>query len=245
LTIVEGEAFANVGVALVLVQFLVPGALVAAPHLLLAPLVLRMLAASFGGAVIGVAFGLAAGLCISRIRLRAVQFAVCALGAFGAYDAAAACGTSGIFAAAAAGIVMQMRSRIAQGPKAELDAAWQAAAFLCNAIVFALIGLTLRIDTLFHEPRLLVAVIVAIMLARLVLAYGLAPLRGLTNEPQRWKNVIALAGLRGGLSLALVIGLPAALPMRAEIRDAVFAVVFATLIVQGNLIPLALRRVAL
>jgi Na+:H+ antiporter len=245
ITIVEGESIANDAVALVLVQALVPLALLAAPHPNVAMLTLRMLAASGLGAVVGAAFGLLAGLTLGRARIAALQFAICALAAFGAYELAAACGASGVFAVATAGIVARLRANIPEAAQSNVDAAWQAAAFICNAIVFALIGLTLRIDRLFHEPLLLASVVVAIVFARLVLAYGVVPLRGLTRDPWRWKNVIALAGLRGGLSLALTIGLPAALPMRSEIRDAVFAVVFATLVVQGNVIPLALRRFGL
>ena len=57
-----------------------------------------------------------------------------------------------------------------------------------------------------------------------------------------WRVTVVFAGLRGGLSLALALALPATLPYREEIVDAVFGVVLFTLIVQGiSLEPLLAR----
>jgi NhaP-type Na+/H+ or K+/H+ antiporter len=51
-----------------------------------------------------------------------------------------------------------------------------------------------------------------------------------------------LAGIRGGLALALALSLPAQIAHRAEIIDAVFAGVLFTVVVQGLLIgPYAAR----
>jgi NhaP-type Na+/H+ or K+/H+ antiporter len=86
-------------------------------------------------------------------------------------------------------------------------------------------------------------VLVAVVLSRALLAYGLVPfvaaLRGRSHA------AIALAGVRGGLSLALALGLPNEVVGRPLIIDAVFAVVFATLIVQGSTIAPLLRRLRL
>jgi CPA1 family monovalent cation:H+ antiporter len=51
--------------------------------------------------------------------------------------------------------------------------------------------------------------------------------------------------LRGGLSLALALGLPQSFPDRAPIVDAVFAVVFLTVVVQGWTLEPVLRRIRL
>ncbi|MDQ2858367.1 MAG: hypothetical protein M3R53_06905 [Candidatus Eremiobacteraeota bacterium] len=52
------------------------------------------------------------------------------------------------------------------------------------------------------------------------------------------------SGLRdcGALSLALALGLPADFPSRAQIIDAVFAVVFLTLVVQRWALAPLIRR---
>jgi CPA1 family monovalent cation:H+ antiporter len=245
LTIVEGESVANDGVALALVQSLVPLAIPAAVHLSVPAVVTQMLAVAGGGVLAGTILAVPAGLAMRAPLGLALNVALTVAVAYASYAAAAAIGVSGIFAVAAAGITLRTLARIpADGPMAlSVDRAWDATAFVCNAVVFALVGLSLRLDRLVHEPLLIVYVLAAVVGARLVLAYALVPLRGLTDAPGQWRSAIALAGLRGGLSLVLAIGLPAALGSRDVIRDAVFGVVFATLILQGPLIGPLLRRV--
>jgi CPA1 family monovalent cation:H+ antiporter len=58
-----------------------------------------------------------------------------------------------------------------------------------------------------------------------------------------WMHTIALAGLRGGLSLALALGLPLDFPARPQILDAVFAVVFGTVVIGGWTLGPILRRI--
>jgi NhaP-type Na+/H+ or K+/H+ antiporter len=51
--------------------------------------------------------------------------------------------------------------------------------------------------------------------------------------------------MRGALSLALVLGLPAQFPQRGAIVDATFAVVLVTLVFQGATIETLLKRLPL
>jgi len=244
LTIVEGESVANDAVALALVQALLPLAIVGAAHPSAPVALVALLEVAGGGVLAGIIVALPAGL-VMRSNLRGAALIVLTIAvAYAAYGAAAALGLSGIFASAAAGITLRSMARLPpQSPAArEIDRVWDGIAFASNAVVFALVGLTLRVDRLLHEPLLLLLVVAAVVLARLVLAYALVPLRGLTTAVRAWQHAIALAGLRGGLSLVLAIGLPATMPGRIEIRDATFAVVFVTLILQGPLIAPLLGR---
>jgi CPA1 family monovalent cation:H+ antiporter len=64
--------------------------------------------------------------------------------------------------------------------------------------------------------------------------------------PQRaWQHVIALSGIRGGISLALALSLPHALPFRDDIVDAVYGVVAITILTQGLLLAPIMRRLPL
>ena len=244
--IVEGESVANDGVALVLVQTFVPLALVGAPHVAAAVAIVHMLVVSGGGTIVGIALAIPFGLALRARLPRAASIAVTVVVAYGSYALASALGLSGIFASAAAGIALRSMSTMrADGADAvAIDRAWDAFAFVVNAVVFALVGLTLRLDRLASEPLLLAGVVFAVGVSRLILAYVLMPLRGLTSDPLRWRHAVALAGLRGGLSLALAIGLPAGIAHREGLRDATFAVVFVTLIVQGVLGAPLLRNIA-
>jgi CPA1 family monovalent cation:H+ antiporter len=164
--------------------------------------------------------------------------------AYGAYALAAVAGASGIFASAAAGVALP-RLALDKGEVRAIERFWDGTAFAANAVVFLLVGLNLRLARIFAEPRLFVAVVVAVVASRAVLAYGLVPLGHRGGVEPGWRHAIALAGLRGGLSLALALGLPRTFPNRAQIIDAVFAVVFLTLVVQGWTLAPLLRRIPL
>ena len=118
-------------------------------------------------------------------------------------------------------------------------------AFLANALVFLLVGLSIRLDRILAEPRLIVTTVAAVIVSRAILAYILVPVRRANDAKRAWRHAVALSGVRGGLSLALALGLPPDFPDRPELIDAVFAVVFLTLVVQGWTLAPLLRRLAL
>ena len=60
-----------------------------------------------------------------------------------------------------------------------------------------------------------------------------------------WRPVIALSGMRGALSVALVISLPADIPLRPQLVDTVFGAVFITLVAQGLAIGPVISRLRL
>jgi CPA1 family monovalent cation:H+ antiporter len=240
-TIVAGESIANDGVAAVLVSVLVPLARGGpAPSI---PATLGTMAyAALGGTAVGIAVALFVTPLLRRERRDWERIVTTLVVAYGSYAAASLCGMSGIFASAAAGIALPSLA-LAKRDARVVEHFWDRTAEIANGLVFLLIGLNLRVDRIAHEPALVAAVLVAVVLSRALLAYGLVPfvaaLRGRSHA------AIALAGVRGGLSLALALGLPNEVVGRPLIIDAVFAVVFATLIVQGSTIAPLLRRLRL
>ena len=241
-TIVEGESIANDGVAFVLWQTVVA---------LQIGTVHPTLLTQFGHAAYVMLAGSAAGVLMARLgapflrRSRApwLEVAITVAVAYGAYGAAAAIGASGVFASAAAGIalaawVLDRRERKV------VARFWDTTAFVANGAVFLLVGLSLQFERIFHEPLLIVATIVTLVIARVGLAYVLVPLSRV-RAANGWRHAIALAGVRGGLSLALALGLPYDFPGRPQIIDAVFAVVFVTIVVQGWTLAPLLRRLRL
>jgi CPA1 family monovalent cation:H+ antiporter len=84
---------------------------------------------------------------------------------------------------------------------------------------------------------------VLVTAARAVAVYGVLPF---LDMPQRaWQHVVALAGIRGGISLALALSLPDGLPFRDEIVATVYGVVAITVLVQGLLLAPIMRRLPL
>ena len=240
LSIIEGESIANDGVAAALTVALASTALGANAHLDAWSIAIATLSTSAIGIAAGIATGVLAAFMIRAVRGELMTVLVTVALAYGAFALANAFGGSGIFASVAAGIVVRRRT---PGGRlgftgAAADRFWDAIAFAANAAVFWLVGLSLNLEAFVSRPVLLAAVLAAVVAARAILAYGLVPLRHLTERAAPWRHTIALAGLRGGLALALALGLPLDFPARNAILHGTFAVVFVTLVLQGALLPL-------
>jgi monovalent cation:H+ antiporter, CPA1 family len=235
-TIVEGEAIANDGVAIVLyalaVSFASSGAVASLPAA-----ALHAIVAIAGGCAIGVASALIVAFVIGRSRSGPLEIAATVVLAFLAYLSADALQCSGVFATAAAGIALRAFARIAPvtDNADDVDTFWSAVAFIVNAMVFLATGLVLQIGRIGDHPLLMAVALAVVVASRVVLA-------ALVIRPMTWRVTFVLAGIRGGLSLALALALPATMPFRAEIVDAVFAVVLFTLIVQGIALEPLLAR---
>jgi len=79
-------------------------------------------------------------------------------------------------------------------------------------------------------------VFLALVVGRAVAVYGLAPLGtrlGSEPIPSKWRHVMVWGGLRGSLSMVLVIGLPLDWAPREPMLLLVFGVVSVSLFVQG------------
>jgi CPA1 family monovalent cation:H+ antiporter len=241
LTIVEGESIANDGVAVVLTGIVT--ALAAG-----APNVPVEVARGAYEALAGVAAGIAAAfLGTPLLRLRrepAIGIAVTVAVAYGSYGAATLAGASGIFASAAAGVALPAFV-LEKSEQRSIERFWDGTALVANGFVFLLVGLSLQFVRIFNEPVLLFSTIGAVVLARVALVYGLLPAFGVGGATRGRRLAITLAGVRGGLSLALALGLAREYPMRSQILDGVFAVVFATIVVQGPMLAPLLRRLDL
>jgi Na+:H+ antiporter len=228
-TIVEAESIANDGVAVVLYA----AALAAATGATVA------WGSSIAGGVVAILGGVAIGaICVVPFWLalaatEASEYEVTATVALAyiAYIAADSMHCSGIFSTAAAAIALRAlvarRSRLSN--RDDVDAFWNSAAYIANAVVFVATGLFIDPVRIFHEPLLVVTAVVVILGSRGVLAL-------LTGHDARARLTIFIAGMRGALPLALALALPQTFSDRAAIIDVVFATVLITLVVQG--IPL-------
>jgi len=118
-------------------------------------------------------------------------------------------------------------------------AVWEVAVFVLNVLAFILVGFQLRAIV----PRLqrqewvefagvAAAVTAAVILARLVWVAGASALPA-ARLGRKEAAVIGWCGMRGTVTLAAALSLPAHFPFRDLILFTAFAVVLATLVVQG------------
>jgi len=252
--LVESESLFNDGVAVVLFGFAInwaqghSGAAAGAG--------LSLLLVSGGGVVIGLAVGAAALGIAGRTSDHLVETAVTGVAAYGAFLAAESLHVSGVIATVSAGLLMgsvgirgtKARLGLSQQGREFVLGLWEFLAFIANSFVFLLIGLAVaRIPFEQLGYKALATAIVLVLLGRAAAVYPLCLIfRGsaLAIEAKR-QHVLWWGGLRGALSLALALSLPASLPMHNAIMIATFAVVTFSVVVQGLTMPALLRWLGL
>jgi CPA1 family monovalent cation:H+ antiporter len=108
-------------------------------------------------------------------------------------------------------------------------------AFLANSVLFLLIGIEVPAALLARYWQLIVVVAVAGLLVRWTLVHGaMAVWQARTRLlPNAWRPVLVWGGLRGGVAIALALGLDPAIPGRDAIVAGAFGLVVFTLLVQG------------
>jgi len=242
-TIVEGESLCNDGIAAVLYGAIV--AVISSGSDQLGSVTLRAMGGLIGGAALGLAAASIIPLGLRWTKDVQLQIIATIVAAFAAYLAADRFGGSGIFAALVVGVGLRAHRSFPTSREAveEIDRFWGVLAFISNSLVFLLLGFRIEFARIFHEPLLVLLTLGLVVGSRLLITYGGLPLLGVDHYG--WKRIVMLAGMRGALSLALALVLPDTVPFRAQIIDAVFGVVAATLVVQGLAIGPVLRGLRL
>jgi CPA1 family monovalent cation:H+ antiporter len=221
-----------------------------------------------GSAAIGLVLGWLAVRIVNRVDDHVVELAVTIVLAYGTYLVATAVGVSGVIATLVAAGAF---GNLAQGSLTErsvdsIDVVWELVAFLLTAFVFLLVGVAISPANLIHALGPMAVAIVAVLVGRAVVVYGLlgatsriveaaisrrsGPVTGgdagiratLRPIPMTWLHVLFWAGLRGAVSVALALSLPADLPNRSLLQEVTFGVVLFTLLVQGTTAAWVVRR---
>ncbi len=260
ITILEGESLVNDATALVIYRFAVACTMSAVFSLPKATGEFFLI--SIGGILIGIAVGHIAAIVRARLNDPSVENIVSLLTPFVAYLPAEQLHVSGVLAAVAAGIVMSRKipKVISFRTRLRAYAVWETLVFILNGLIFILIGLQLpvvlerlAINEGMHEATLLgYATIVCLgaILTRIawVIPATYVPrmlfpkLRQRDPAPPFGQTfVVAWTGMRGIVSLAAAFALPINFPKRDLILFLAFAVILATLVLQGLTLPAIIR----
>jgi CPA1 family monovalent cation:H+ antiporter len=215
------------------------------------------------GALGGIAIGLAVGWVIAEIRKRLddplVETTISILTGYAAYVPAERAGASGVLAAVTIGVYMGWRAPGISSARQRISgySMWTILTFLLNALLFVLIGLQLPLilDGLRDEPigellGVATAVAVVVIACRMawvhLITYAIRAIDRRASQVARrgtWRGrvVVGWAGMRGAVSLAAALALPGDFPARDQLLFITFAVIFATLVLQGLTLPAVIR----
>lgn len=246
--VVEAESLFNDGVAVVLFTVLVGVATGAA--VTPAGVGIQFAAVLVGGTLVGGVIGWLAARATGYFDDHLLEVMLTTVVAFGAYLIAEVFHVSGVMAVVAAGLVVGnigMRDGMSPRSRLAVHAFWEYAAFVVNSVVFLLIGFEAVAVRWWERPGLVIGGIVIVLLARAISVYGLAPVFRLAGSPVplAWQHLLVWGGLRGALSMALVLGLPQTVPGRDAIVALTFGYVLFSLLVQGTTVGPLVRRLGL
>jgi CPA1 family monovalent cation:H+ antiporter len=210
---------------------------------------LELLWVSCGGLAAGAAVGYAASLLMSRTHDHLVEIMLTVLVAYGAAFLGERLHASPVLAVVTAGLVVGSFGWKDLRPtgKVAIRSFWEVAAFGVNSVVFLLIGLAVDFRALWDARTMIGWGLLALTLGRALAVYPLlALLRGVrTRVPLRWQHLLVWGNLKGSLSMALVLSLPADLPHRDLLVTVVFGCTIVTLTAQGLTLGPLLRAMGM
>jgi CPA1 family monovalent cation:H+ antiporter len=218
----------------------------------------------FGGFLLGIGVGWLVSHLLRRIDDRLIVITVTVAVAYGMYLLGTTLHTSGLLAVVGAGLVMGSYGRKnAMSPRTieAADDVWEFINYLANSLLFLLLGFELALTNVVQSfPGIFFGLLGAVI-GRVLMIYVFMPLHDVlarwwtqrTPEwhsrlprprpvPSAWRPVMVLSGLRGALSLALVLSLPTALEQRNLLTDIVYGVILVTLLGQGLTLRVLLPR---
>jgi Na+/H+ antiporter len=258
ITVLEGESLVNDATALVAYRVAVAAAV--SGSFVAWQAGLRFLVGAAGGVVVG----LLVGWLVAEVRRRlddpVVEIVISVVTGYVAYLPAELLDVSGVLAAVTAGLYVGWRAPELASPSTRLlgFSFWEVMVYLANAVLFILVGLQLQpilsalggtaVAVLVARAALVSAVVIVVRLGWVFSTPYLVRLldrrrsQVLRRVGARERMVIGWSGMRGAVSLAAALALPDDFPMRNLILFLTFAVILATLVLQGLTLPTLIRR---
>lgn len=247
---IAGESLLNDGVGVVAFVFFLESLEATGPVLDLEwqralELILRE---AGGGIALGLALGWVAFRLIKSVDDYRIEIMLTLALVTGSYALALALHVSGPLTIAVAGIVIGNPGRqlaMSEKTRRNLDTFWDLVDEILNALLFAVIGLQV-VEVKLHGGYFLAALVMvpAMLLTRVVSVGAPGTLFRLFGRPVEGRGgflLLVWGGLRGGVSVAMALSLPAG-NERDLLLVVTYVVVAFSILVQGTTIPWLLRR---
>jgi len=267
--ILEGESLINDATGLLALQFATSMMVQKqVPTVSIGILTLAWL--TCGGIGLGLLVGLVVDYLERRINDGPIEITLSILVPYAAYLAAEEVHASGVLAVVACGLFLSRRSASFFSPSVRIQiwSVWQALNFVLNGLVFVLIGLQLpairagiheySLSTLLIDGAIFSALVILLRLIWVFPGAGVAWLvRTRLLHQKEWRPgfrqifVVGWTGMRGVVSLAAALALPALLddgspfPQRNLVVFLTFCTIFVTLVLQGITLPPLIRALGL
>jgi monovalent cation/hydrogen antiporter len=263
MTLLEGESLLNDATGLVLFRFAVTATLTGAFNIGRASESFGVLA--IGGVLVGAAFGGLWVVLLRHLRDETLMIAASIILCWAAYLGGEVMHVSGVIATVTAGLIYGWYQHVIFTANVRIrgTALWQVMVFLLEAMVFVLIGLSLRgvmhraggIDEVVATMAIpALGAVTAMTVARFAWVFGsdavlvLLGRFGLAAERPLGKRasiILSWAGMRGVVTLAIALTLPESMPGRDFMLVTAFAAILVTVLIQGSTLGATIRALRL
>ncbi len=240
--LVEGESLFNDATAIVLAKILLFIAIantdVTGDHILSGTSDFFLV--FVGGLFVGLVLGWVTGLILGTVRNDpSIEITLTTILAYASFLVAEEwLHVSGVMATVAAGLMLGSWGKFKVSPSVRtyVHHFWEYMGFVATALIFLMVGMRVEVSAIFDSIDILIWVLLAMLLSRLIVIYGLIPLvNRLPHSPntsRAYQTVMVWGGLRGAIALAIVLSLPEFAYYDIFVA-VVMGVVLFTLLVQG------------
>lgn len=258
--VVEGESLINDGVAVVIFAIVIaviglpsnhgPATALNGLQETVVFACVTFIKTAIGGILVGAGIGGLASFMTRQVDDHLIEITLTTLVAWGSFLIAEELHVSGVLSTVTAGVLMGSFGKnfgMSASTRVAVQDFWQYMGFLSNSFIFLLVGLELDPAAFLRNlPAVLLAFLVVI-LARAVVVYTGIPLVDFftTPLPKAWRHILVWGGLRGSLSMVLILGLPIDFTGRSFLINLVFGVVSVSLFLQGLTMAPLMKRLGL
>lgn len=246
--IVAGESLFNDGFAVVIYSILLT--IVNAGTISVGEILAISTIKIFGGAIIGYVAGDIVHLIFCWTEDLYVKTLLTFIVTFGVFRLAEAIRSSGVIAVVIAGLILNYRCRnhggISEKGEETLNVMWEFVGFIASSFAFIFIGVSLDAELLSTYALPIIALSIMSTLFRFLMTEGISRVLERYRDkriPWNWRVGMTWSGLRGAVSVVLVLGITGVNFANEQLLLALtYGIVLGTNLIQGLTMPWIINR---